>query len=565
MLCCNCGKEMPDEGVFCPECGAKQEPQQVVESPAYEETPVYEEAPACEEVPVYAEAPVYEEAPVYAQTPVYEENPVYAEDPAYGMACDANSKVCGRCGAVIPLDSRFCPECRARQGDVAPMSGPRRVVDPAQLNRAKAQLQKLITPQMKAAFQKYKKWIGLALGGVVAACLILCLVFALIKPSINLNKYVTVYAEGFEGYGYAQVEFDYASFYEDFGRDLHEIIQRQEVNEQKKTSSSVNSIEANYAEACEKFLEECVDSHLFNGELLNEGDTFTLHWVCKDATALNKYGCRLRYKDIEYTVKSLQEAVTFDPFEGVEIEFEGMGPSGRAYLEAKPVSPAAKNMRYNLDVNSELSNGDKVTITISGDPEELVQQCIEKYGMVPSSLTKEITVSGLDSYISRNAQISEEALAAMQQQAQDAYNARMAKNPQAGETLVAFDYLGNYLLANKDQDMFGGEYNRLYLVYKVQIGNQYSSGENKFDKTSELYWFIGFENVMVDDTGVTTVDLADYSLTNQKVRIDSGISTGRNSTKTWEYTGYENLDQMYTDLVAVNVEVYVCESTVKAR
>ena len=46
MFCCNCGKEMPDEGVFCPECGTKQEPQQVVATPVYEEAPAYDEAPA---------------------------------------------------------------------------------------------------------------------------------------------------------------------------------------------------------------------------------------------------------------------------------------------------------------------------------------------------------------------------------------------------------------------------------------------------------------------------------------------------------------------------------------
>lgn len=552
---------MPDEGVFCPECGAKQEPQQAV-TPAYEETPVYAEAPVYEETPVSTEEPVYEEAPVYAEAPIYAEAPVYEEAPVY---CDADSKICERCGAVIPLDSRFCPECRARQGDVAPMNGPRRVVDPAQLTRAAAWAKGLITPKMKEAFHKYKKWIAVAAGGVLAVCLILLVVSAFLKPRINLNKYVTVYAEGYDGYGYAQVEFDLVSFYEDHGKNLARVMLAKNGEESKSGLLSNNEASKKiYAESCDTFLEECVDANLFNGELLHEGDVFTLQWNCKDATALNRYGYKLRYEDIEYTVKSLQKIKEFDPFEGIEVVFEGIGPDGRAYLEGKAVAPAAQEMRYNLDIDDELSNGDKVTIEITSRQSDLAQYCIENYGMLPTSLTKEVTVTGLDSYVTQNAQISAEALATMQQQAADAYNARMAKNPQAGEKLVAFDYLGNYLLVNKDREMFGGEYNRLYLVFKIQMSNQYSSSDSRFDKVTDLYWYICFENVLVDDTGITTVDLASYDLPKTEIEIDSGISTGRYDTKTWEYSGYETLDEMYTAVVAVNVEAYICDSTVKA-
>ena len=49
-----------------------------------------------------------------------------------------------------------------------------------------------------------------------------------------------------------------------------------------------------------------------------------------------------------------------------------------------------------------------------------------------------------------------------------------------------------------------------------------------------------------------------------EIEIDSGISTGRYDTKTWEYSGYETLDEMYTAVVAVNVEAYICDSTVRA-
>ena len=610
MFCYNCGSAMPDEGLFCPECGAKQVSRQVAapvheepvheEAPAYKEPyyktvaaykePAYEEAPAYEE-PVYEPAPAYEEPayepapayeePVYEPAPAYEE-PVYEEAPAYeepiyepapayeepvyeeAPAYDPNFKSCERCGAAIPLDSRFCPECRARQSGASPMPNFNREANAVLLARTKETAQKLVTPQMKAAYEKHKKWIALGIGGIVAILVILSLVLSMIKPRIDLNEYVTVYSEGFEGYGYAQVEFDRDRFYADYGRDMARIVLKVDENKNSKglLGKSEDSTEL-YAEACETFLAECVDAHISNGDMLSTDDVFTLRWICKDATALNKYGVKLVYKDIEHTVKNLQEANTFDPFEGIEVVFEGTAPYGRAYLEGEAVSPAAREMRFNLDKDYELSNGDIVTLTADSYQDNLAQFCIENFGMVPTALTKEITVSGLDSYVAQNAQISAEALQGMLEQAGAVFTARMAKNPQVGESLVTFNYLGNYLLVNKDREMFGGYNNSLYLVFKVQMNNAYANGEQVFNMTTDMYWYINFTDLLVDDTGVVTVDLSSYSLPNQEVYIDSGIpSSNRYRTQTWEYAGYQTLDQMYADLVTTNLEVYNCESTV---
>ena len=114
MFCCKCGNEMPDEGVFCPECGAKQEPQQVAWEGVCEDVPVFAEAPACGDFPAFEEAPACEDVPSYTEFSNYEEGPAFA------APCDPDTKRCGNCGAAIPLDSRFCPECRARQSHSVP-------------------------------------------------------------------------------------------------------------------------------------------------------------------------------------------------------------------------------------------------------------------------------------------------------------------------------------------------------------------------------------------------------------------------------------------------------------
>ncbi len=528
MFCCNCGKELPDESLLCPECGAKQEPQQSEEVPINEESPVYEE-----------EASGYRE-----ETPNCEEAPQYGPD----------FKPCERCGAIIPIDSRFCPECRARQSDAVPMAKNGNAPKSAISLRISGLFHKLITPKMREAYQKNKKVVSALAGGALLICLILILVFSLMKPSINLNDYLIVYAEGFNGYGEAQISFDFASFCEDNGKHFSAVNSRL-----RYPNGSYDS----YADVCEDFLTDCVDWRVLSEEKLNNGDKITIQWICKDATALNKYQCKLRYKEINYTVKSLQQAKAFDPFEGVEVSFSDVAPDGKAELYANPVSPAAKGLSYSLDNRDRLSNGDTITITVNGYDDRRALYNIEEYGVTPSSLTKEITVSGLNSYVTQTAQISEDVLKELKQQAEDVHSARIAKYEYTGDTRTGIEYLGSYLMVNKNQRAFNGDYNQLYLVYKVQMKNEYSSGVEKFNKLSDIYWYIQFNNAEVTADGVTIIDILDYSTPSDTVTVNTGVIDGTTEMN-WTYPGYATLDELYRDVVAVKLEQYACESTVNA-
>lgn len=68
MICKNCGNEIPEGSLFCPECGTKVEAAPVAEAaPAAEETPVVEETPVAEAAP--AEAAPAEAAPAAETIP----------------------------------------------------------------------------------------------------------------------------------------------------------------------------------------------------------------------------------------------------------------------------------------------------------------------------------------------------------------------------------------------------------------------------------------------------------------------------------------------------------------
>jgi len=179
--------------------------------------------------------------------------------------------------------------------------------------------------------------------------------------------------------------------------------------------------------------------------------------------------------------------------------------------------------------------------------------------MIPEAKTKEFTVTGLDSYITSLSQISDAALQQMKDQCEDIFYARRARSWANDIELNAFTYLGNYLLVNKDYYSFGGDRNRVYMVYQVTVTNRFtnSNGES-FEKTSDYYWFVAFDNLLVDDAGEVTLDIGSYSNCTESFEIDSGVKDGWYSRR-WQYEGYTTLEDLYNDVVTCNREAYTNE------
>ncbi len=495
MFCQNCGKELPNDSAFCPECGAKLEAQ--------------ESQPKV----------------------VSQEN-------------DSGTKACINCGARIPIDSRFCPECRTKQND----SDILQMQPRAQSNRnnqQQASAQKPLTPEEQAKLKKRNKIIGITVAAALGVCLIIGLLSAFIKPTINLNKYLKVSFDGYDTVGRATVEFDVEQFENDYEKKLSAITS-------KKSSGSASST----------FLSNCVNGGLDQSDSLSNGDIVTYKWTCDDDYALETYGYKLKYEDVEYTVEGLEEAATFNPFEGIEVTFEGIAPNGSANVIGEAKNKAAQDFRYDIDKYSGLSNGDTVTLTVSMYYDDPVEYCINNYGLIPSPLEKTYTVEGLDSYIRSLSDVSEDSLKEMQSQAEDVYNANVAQNWGDGETLKSLTYIGSYLLTNKNSDNYWGSDNALYLVYRAQVNNYYSNEGDIYNEVNNIYWYTMYTNLLVNPDGVTTVDVSNYCNPSDRVTIDTGIST-----KSWYYYGYSTLDELYKSVVTSNADSYnheedIDESTV---
>ena len=443
---------------------------------------------------------------------------------------------CQNCGKPVPDDVKYCPICGALQEDVS--SSPTHI-EPKQVNDTLQQPNNVSRPLSEEDLAKNKKRnkiLAIVVAGVLVLCLIIGLASIFIKPAINLNKYLTVSFEGYDTVGKAIVTFDEEKFEHDYA---------------KKLSGN--------------FLSECVDGELNKQDGLSNGDQISFTWKCDDEYVLEQYGYKLKYQDEEYTVEGLEEAETFDPFDGIEIIFSGISPDGMAEVTGEPKAAAAREFRYELDNRSGLSNGEKVTLTYTLYYDDPIEYCISNYGVIPDALSKEYTVDGLDSYVTNVSEISSDCIDQMNRQAEDVYNAQVAKNWEATEEkLTGFTYIGNYLLTNKSTDDYWGNYNILYMVYKVNVNNRYSDRGESYNENNEFYWFISYGDLLVNTSGANTVDITRYETPNNGFEIDSGISSGWFGTKSWYYYGYPTLEELYNEVVTYNLDNYYHEDNVDA-
>ena len=454
---------------------------------------------------------------------------------------------CQNCGKKIPDDSMFCPECGSKIG---------RKSETIQANRKEDGELKIENNDPFDKLHRNKKAVTL-IGVIVVAVFsvfIISAVFA--KPTINLNKYLTVSFDGYNTVGNALVNFDYEKFEQNYGKKLNKKSGKNTIGFHsffdKNTSSESNDVDS----VTNTFLSNCVSGSLDKSDGLSNGDVVVYTWECDDEYALETYGFILKYKDIEYTVKGLTEAETFDPFKGIEVLFSGIAPDGTAEITGEPTEDAAKYLYYKLDNYTNLSENDTVTAYVTTyDDDDPVEYCIENYGMIPSPLTKEYKVEGLDSYVTSISDISSDSLQEMQNQAEDVYRANAAKNWEDDAELDSFTYLGSYLLTKKSSG-YEGTNNVFYLVYDAKVHNVYSDEDETFDEYNDVYWYICYYNLLVKKDGTTTVDTSYYQTPDDEFMVDSGISSGWWGTRSWYYSGYKTLDELYKNVVVAYSESY---------
>ena len=369
--------------------------------------------------------------------------------------------------------------------------------------------------------------------------------FANRTPTIDVSKYMTLSADGYNTVGKLNISFDTEKLEKDYGKQITTRFKKQMKN-LKDDTYGLSSLTASLYDGYETdlFAETCATGSADKTKNLSNGDVVTYTWDDNSDEAEEAFGVKVKYTDITYTVSGLASVNTFDAFDGVDVEFSGISPDGRATVNSLPTAAEAQGLYYTLDENSGLSNGDTVTLTVHSNRDDF-SDCIDKYGAMPQATEKTFTVEGLNEYVTSADTLSDSVLVSLQNQAEDVFKSYAAQRFSNGQTFKGMTYLGNYILTPKNKDSWGDK-DRIVLAYQVTVHHDYTSELNTtYDADDSFFWYITFNNVSKDANDNIASGLNDYDTPTTFVKIDSGVQkySFSSSTETWEYYGYASLDK----------------------
>lgn len=391
-------------------------------------------------------------------------------------------------------------------------------------------------------------FVGVA---VVLILLVLASFFALLprKTKVNLDKYVTVSFDGYDGYGKALVKFDKDAYLKDY---------KKKIKLKKSGNFLQDSLTKNYG-AAELLYDFYIDGNWkiegdsSDGKLKN-GETVKLSWGFSQEELEEQFKVKFTSKGAEFKVEGLKDVQLFDAFKDFDYKFTGIAPEGAVEWKGTGDMDGSKGYYFTVEPSMDLKNGDKVKVKIEpANPESLIQ----KYGIAPKETEKEITVEGLPSYVEKADAISDSLLQDMQKEITDKIQSQLASQ---GEevSFVGAEYLGYYFLTSKSANAF--EHNIMFPVMKVNV--QINIPDKSYNAQHSYYFTAAFTNLMDEGSGKVTVDLNDMDIPYHYATIDTGVVSWFSTVK-FNFSGFEDLNSLRNQCVSQKLDKYTVEETVK--
>ena len=391
-------------------------------------------------------------------------------------------------------------------------------------------------------------FVGVA---VVLILLVLASFFALLprKTKVNLDKYVTVSFDGYDGYGKALVKFDKDAYLKDY---------KKKIKLKKSGNFLQDSLTKNYG-AAELLYDFYIDGNWkiegdsSDGKLKN-GETVKLSWGFNQEELEELFKVKFSSKGTEFKVEGLKDVQLFDAFKDFDYKFTGISPEGAVEWKGTGDMDGSKGYYFTVEPSMDLKNGDKVKVKIEpANPESVIQ----KYGIAPKETEKEITVEGLPSYVEKADAISDSLLQDMQKEITDKIQSQLASQ---GEevSFVGAEYLGYYFLISKSANAF--EHNIMFPVMKVNV--QINIPDKSYTAQHSYYFTGAFTNLMDEGSGKVTVDLNDMDIPYHYATIDTGVVSWFSTVK-FNFSGFEDLNSLRNQCVSQKLDKYTVEETVK--
>lgn len=380
-----------------------------------------------------------------------------------------------------------------------------------------------------------KKTWGI-IGACVALVLVLLIVIALHKPTVNLNDYLKVTYGGYDGGGVAYTEIDWNSMKEDF---------------ENKISYKRGMAQTGGMTPIDIIMEYTNANIEGKNEKLSNGDKVSYTWkVDKDAIA-KLIKCKIKYSDGSKKVSGLKEMELFDPFKNLKVTFSGVEPNGEADIEYN--GDMLSEYDFICDKTSGLKNGDKIKISLTEDAGYYVDQ----YNKAPSVLEKEYKVKNLGKYLSKIKEVDTDGMNSARAKAQKSIS-DMVDYWSEDVTLDKVSYAGDYLQVAKDSD----DYTKNYygVIYQINAHIQPDGGQRK-DVVS--YYSMKFENVIVGGDGKCEIDLDEYDVPYDDFSVE--VTSGDLSSGSYSFDGYQTLEELKKNYVDEVADEFDCEWDVSGK
>lgn len=380
-----------------------------------------------------------------------------------------------------------------------------------------------------------KKTWGI-IGACVALVLVLLIVIALHKPTVNLNDYLKVTFGGYDGGGVAYTEIDWNSMKEDF---------------ENKISYKRGMAQTGGMTPIDIIMEYTNANIEGKNEKLSNGDKVSYTWkVDKDAIA-KLIKCKIKYSDGSKKVSGLKEMELFDPFKNLKVTFSGVEPNGEADIEYN--GDMLSEYDFTCDKTSGLKNGDKIKISLTEDAGYYVDQ----YNKAPSVLEKEYKVKNLGKYLSKIKEVDTDGMNSARAKAQKSIS-DMVDYWSEDVTLDKVSYAGDYLQVAKDSD----DYTKNYygVIYQINAHIQPDGGQRK-DVVS--YYSMKFENVIVGGDGKCEIDLDEYDVPYDDFSVE--VTSGDLSSGSYSFDGYQTLEELKKNYVDEVADEFDCEWDVSGK
>ena len=380
-----------------------------------------------------------------------------------------------------------------------------------------------------------KKTWGI-IGACVALVLVLLIVIALHKPTVNLNDYLKVTYGGYDGGGVAYTEIDWNSMKEDF---------------ENKISYKRGMAQTGGMTPIDIIMEYTNANIEGKNEKLSNGDKVSYTWkVDKDAIA-KLIKCKIKYSDGSKKVSGLKEMELFDPFKNLKVTFSGVEPNGEADIEYN--GDMLSEYDFTCDKTSGLKNGDKIKISLTEDAGYYVDQ----YNKAPSVLEKEYKVKNLGKYLSKIKEVDTDGMNFARAKAQKSIS-DMVDYWSEDVTLDKVSYAGDYLQVAKDSD----DYTKNYygVIYQINAHIQPDGGQRK-DVVS--YYSMKFENVIVGGDGKCEIDLDEYDVPYDDFSVE--VTSGDLSSGSYSFDGYQTLEELKKNYVDEVADEFDCEWDVSGK